>query len=75
MEKAFFAPVGRTVQVTDTNQKITIGEFAGMIQFAGVPAIYLERQNVDSTTTTIVFPITQVVSMDWLRPAEILIQR
>jgi hypothetical protein len=46
-----------------------------MIQFAGVPAIYLELQNGDGTTTTTVFPITQVVSMDWLRPAEILIQR
>lgn len=68
MEKAFFAPVGRTVHVMDTNEKITIGEFAGMIQFAGVPAIYLEHNNDDGSITTTVFPITQVVSMGWLRP-------
>lgn len=41
MENAFFLPVGRHVVVKTTDNKELRGELKGIINFGGIPAIWL----------------------------------
>jgi len=41
MENTFFLPVGRHVKIYTTNNDVVEGELKGVINFGGIPAIWL----------------------------------
>lgn len=42
MSDAFFLPIGRDVIITTINKDPIIGVFKGIINFGGIPAIWLQ---------------------------------
>lgn len=51
MENTFFAPIGKTVTVCTIDNQQTTGEFSGIINFGGIPAIWLKPLKTELTTS------------------------
>jgi len=50
MENTFFAPVGKPVNVLLVDGSTHYGEFAGIINFGGIPAILLKPFEMNKLT-------------------------
>lgn len=58
MENTFFLPVGRLVSIETTNN-VYNGELLGLINLAGIPAVWL-RENRTKTQYEHIVPITAI---------------
>ena len=65
MENTFFLPVGRKISVDTNDQQTFSGEFLGIVNFGGIPAIWLKRYNnhLETTVFETVVPIINVNGM------------
>ena len=74
MTTPFFLPVDKLVFVTTTNKHTFVGFFSGILDFAGMPSIYLTDQKTDGTLKQIIIPITQLVTFEVTKEQEKIIQ-
>jgi hypothetical protein len=72
MDKQFFLPLGRLVTCKTTDAVVYTGFFDGMVNFGGVPSIWLSDVK-DDETIDIILPVTQVVYFRVLKPKNKLI--
>lgn len=64
MSDAFFLPIGRDVMVECIDNYAYDGELKGIINFGGIPAIWMEQTNNDGNITQHILLINNVVSLN-----------
>jgi hypothetical protein len=74
MDKQFFLPVGRIVYVFTTDGKTITAFLEGMINFGGVPALYLSDSEDDEIIEWVI-PIPHVQSLRVRKPNHTLIKK
>jgi hypothetical protein len=74
MTTPFFLPVDKLISVTTTNNDLFVGFFSGIIDFAGMPSIFLTDQKKDGSRKEIIIPITQLVTFEVTKEQEKIIQ-
>lgn len=62
MESTFFMPVGRKISVDTSDQQSYSGEFLGVINFGGIPAIWLKRYS-DRAETVVFETIVPIINV------------
>lgn len=73
MTTPFFLPVDKLVYVTTTNNHTFAGFFSGILEFAGMPSVFLTDQKVDGSRKEIIIPITQIVTFETTKSPERII--
>ena len=76
MENNFFMPIGKRVEVVDTNGEYWFGTLQGFIQFGGIPSLFLIEDYDDKDkkqNKEIIIPINQVVGFTVIKPKSILL--
>lgn len=69
MDKQFFLPVGRLISVTTTQGNTIKAFLEGMINFGGVPALFL-TDSLDGDILEWVIPMPHIVSFQVLKPGK-----
>jgi hypothetical protein len=69
MDKQFFLPVGRLVTIVTTEGNTYKAFLEGMINFGGVPALYLSDSQ-DGDIVEWVLPIPHCVSLKVVKPGK-----
>lgn len=64
MSDAFFLPVGRDVIVNCIGNITYNGELKGIINYGGIPAIWVEKTEDDGTITDHILLINNVVALN-----------
>jgi hypothetical protein len=73
MDKQFFLPLGRLVTCKTTDGVVYTGFFDGMVNFGGVPSLWIS-DCVDNETIDLILPVTQVVYFRVIKAKHQLIQ-
>ncbi len=76
MDKQFFLPIGKRVEVVDTNGEYWFGILEGFIQFGGIPSLFLiedyDTEDLERNKE-IILPINQVVGFSVIKDKQKII--